>query len=516
MSSVPDNLLLPFGDAPPPAPLPVAPAADGVQAAEIRRLWLCLHLPELPLEVMAGGAGRTPRVVVDPARQRPVVAFCNAVAVRQGVQPGMSVNAALALSPGLELHTREPALEQAALERLATGALRFTPQLVLEADALLLEIAASLPLFGGAAALRTAAVAEVEAQGHRVLAAVAPTARAALWLARLHHAVLLTGPAHLPGVLGRLPVAGLGWPAEVQQALRRLGVTRLGECMRLPRDGLARRIGSACLRELDEALGRAPESRPAWRQPSHWQETLELPVETHDTGLVLVALRRLLDRLVAWLRVRQAAVTALRLGLQHRSSPATRLRIGLLQPGTDAAHLAGLAAIHLAAIRLPAPVSAVALEAEETVAATAAAAALPGLGYDRGERIAGLVERLRLRLGLHAVHGVWPAPGHRPEHAWRVLPVPPPGRQAAGEAPARASRPLWLLAQPAALDVRAGTPLLGGPLALERGPERIETGWWDGDDVRRDYYVARDRRGVRAWVFRDCRSGGWYLHGLFG
>jgi protein ImuB len=73
-----------------------------------------------------------------------------------------------------------------------------------------------------------------------------------------------------------------------------------------------------------------------------------------------------------------------------------------------------------------------------------------------------------------------------------------------------------MLERPALLGVRSGNPLFEGLLRLESGPERIETGWWDGQDVRRDYYVACNANGRRVWVFSDRRSGHWYLHGLFG
>lgn len=54
-------------------------------------------------------------------------------------------------------------------------------------------------------------------------------------------------------------------------------------------------------------------------------------------------------------------------------------------------------------------------------------------------------------------------------------------------------------------------------LELLRGPERIETGWWDGREVTRDYFVARDAHGVRLWIYRDRRAPkNWYVHGLFG
>ena len=49
-------------------------------------------------------------------------------------------------------------------------------------------------------------------------------------------------------------------------------------------------------------------------------------------------------------------------------------------------------------------------------------------------------------------------------------------------------------------------------LVLLAGPERIACGWWDGDDTRRDYFVATLGDSL-AWVYRE--AGAWYLHGLF-
>ena len=54
-------------------------------------------------------------------------------------------------------------------------------------------------------------------------------------------------------------------------------------------------------------------------------------------------------------------------------------------------------------------------------------------------------------------------------------------------------------------------------LRLMSEPERIETGWWDGGEVARDYYTAVDLHGVRLWVFRERdEPHGWFLHGVFG
>ena len=58
--------------------------------------------------------------------------------------------------------------------------------------------------------------------------------------------------------------------------------------------------------------------------------------------------------------------------------------------------------------------------------------------------------------------------------------------------------------------------MLQGALELVAGPERIEAGWWDGDEVRRDYYVAENAHGETYWIFREHRdTSAWYLHGVF-
>ena len=85
-------------------------------------------------------------------------------------------------------------------------------------------------------------------------------------------------------------------------------------------------------------------------------------------------------------------------------------------------------------------------------------------------------------------------------------------------APASATspRPLWLLRTPRTLHSQDGQPICQGRLRMLAGPERIESGWWDGHSARRDYYVARNGKGETFWIYREHRrSKDWYLHGIF-
>ena len=101
---------------------------------------------------------------------------------------------------------------------------------------------------------------------------------------------------------------------------------------------------------------------------------------------------------------------------------------------------------------------------------------------------------------------------HRPERAWRYA---EPGSRDAALDDIR-SRPLWLLAQPRPLSEIDDAPCYEGRLALVAGPERIESGWWDGHDVMRDYFVAANPAEAMLWIYRERKSRGrWFLHGFF-
>jgi protein ImuB len=177
----------------------------------------------------------------------------------------------------------------------------------------------------------------------------------------------------------------------------------------------------------------------------------------------------------------------------------------------------------LTRIVLPAPVRALRLRSGPLVESREVSAEL--FAMDRRQSGAGvpqLIERLRARLGTEAVYGLCLVPEHRPESAWCVaepaLPAATRNRRR-GPKPESANqipgRPLWLLVEPQLLD--GDQPCFEGMLELEQGPERIESGWWDGRDVQRDYYVARNPAGVRLWVFRERRTPRrWFLHGVFG
>jgi protein ImuB len=470
-------------------------------------LWACLHLPHLPLEAHARADAGTRALVVASADHRPRVIDCNAVAGTAGVQPGMSITAALALAPELIVQPRNPALETQALHGVAAWSLQFTPAISLDPpDALLLEVGGGVRLFGGLAPLVDLVRAGLAAIGHTAVVAAAPTPTAALLLARAGVCRTITATDTLAQELAPLPLAACRLALPVLETLADLGTATFGALAGLPRDGLARRFGQPLVDMIDRALGRLPDARLPHAAPESFRERLVLPAPARETEALLFALKRLLAILAGWLLGRGLGAMRLALELEHEDHPTTTLSLDLSTPSRDPAHLALLMRERLARAGLPNRVEAVALATLETAPLGARPRSLfaDDSATDGGE----LIERLVARLGEEAVCSLRVHADHRPELAWREH-SPGPADTPAQAAP----RPLWLLPEPLPLDrFDAGS----SPPVLTDGPERIESGWWEGRDVRRDYFVARTARGQTLWIYRQRDADrAWYVHGIF-
>ena len=476
-------------------------------------LWIALDFPCLPLETFAlASAHAEPWAIADGTD----VLVCNQPAHALGVRPGMRLSAACALSPQLNYRLRDAAAETATLTTLAAWAGQFTPNVSLEPPrALLLDIEGSLRFFGGIRPILQALKRDLDAMGYSATMACAPTATAALLLARAGVQKIINCKRALEAVVATLPVAALECDARTAQTLHAVGVRNVGDLMALPRDGLARRCGQPLLDTVDRALGRLPAPRQFFAPPAQFDAKLELAAPVAHSEALLFAANRLLAQLTGFLAARNGGVQRFTLTLSHERGTATRIEIGLVMPTRDSKHLTLLVRERLAAIVLPAPVHALHLEANDIlVLAEENRELFPDRNGAQGEWQK-LVERLRARLGSEAVHGLATHAEHRPERAWRT--APPGTASAIFAAGARPPRPLWLLPAPQPLPEIAARPRYReNALALLAGPERIESGWWDDDDVKRDYFVAQTPDHATLWIYRERRApGGWYLHGMF-
>ena len=499
-------------------------------------LWACLIFPSLSLDVFARAqspADAAHPFVVSSGGHYPRVVAANAAARETGIRPGQLISAALAFAPGMHSRDRDADGETRALAQLATWALTFTPNACLALpDAVVAEIGGSLRLFSGLPQLAARLQRGAHELGYTARLGLAPTPGAALLLARAGRTQPVASVAQLPGLLAPLPLTLVDLDAALRTTLENAGITTFGQAAALPRDGLARRGGDELVRIIDRVLGRVADPRPPFVPPPRFEAKLDLPAPVRDTEALGFGVNRLVQELATWLTARGLGVTRLQLTLAHerylrqRGLPPTAVSFALGAPARTPAHLTSVLRERLARVTLPAAVESIVLTSEGTV--PLAGRNLGLLPEDAATAVeVPLIDRLRARLGEDAVVRVAPHAEHRPEQAMTDVAVSAVGgaspaarrrpriaERAAGPVP-DAPRPLWLLTEPQPLAHLFETK----PWILRDGPERIESGWWDGKDVRRDYFVAENPQGEIMWIYRDHRygidDGEWFLHGVF-
>jgi protein ImuB len=475
-------------------------------------LWLALHFPLLPLE--AQPSRQSPSALVSRGR----VLCADRAATEAGIVPGLKLSTALGLQPGLTVFERDAVRETVALEGLACWAGSLTPTVSLSApDSLLLEIGGCLRLFGGAEVMVAAAREACAAQAYTLAWAVAPTPLAALWLARDERAAICRELPAMQATLAELSCSVAGWPAEVLASLDAFGLERLGDLRAMPAAALRRRVGETVLDDLARAWGELPQPLKYFEFPENFVRKIELPARVEHAEALAFAGLRLFAALTGWLQGRQLLVRACTLRLTHDDGATTDLPLCFAEPAADEARFARLLREHLGRLQLAGPVEALTLLADQVVARPGESAAL----FERasaGEGVVRCLERLQARLGADAVRLLSLKPDYRPECATPSRPFGAALPTTVEVAPGAVSaRPLWLLPVPQALREQEGRPHWHGPLKLQSGAERLESGWWDegeaSGDLRRDYFIASNPLGQWAWVFRDRE--GWFLHGLF-
>lgn len=536
-------------------------------------LWLSLYFPRLAIEVFSRSDSRVnTEQAADAGGRLPLLAVCDRLKVllvsadaeQRGVRPGMKRATALALAPDLLLIERDPQREHEAIEQLACWLLQFTPSVTcagpglagkgstgserrqpgvnllrqsLPRTGLLLEIEPSLQLFDGLEALLERICTGLKTLGFTSHMACAPTARGAWLLSGLGQAVIALDQPQLNAGLAALPVMLLDAAGPHRDSLEAIGVRTVRELLRLPRAGLARRFGQGLLDEIDQALGARAQAHAWFEAPPVFRVRLELLADIEEAQALLFAAHRMLMQMTGWLGALHSALRDFELLAEHDDRPATCWQVRMTEPSRDLERMTTLLRERLANTRLPAPVHTLILASGEVVPSALPNRELFPTARTAHESLARLIERLQARLGRRQIQRLSLAEDHRPEAAYRIDEIdeaPSTEHRSSGDrstdvqaAPCRSvlatslPRPLWLLPAPIPVSERNNRPYWRSPLNLLAGPERIESGWWDGALVQRDYFIAEDDTHLLYWIYRERLANtapgeGWFIQGRFG
>ena len=547
---------------------------------------LCIWLPDWPLQrILAARPGlKRPLVLVETYRGGRRIAACSAAARAVGLRVGMPWAEAAALvrpsqgrpwSAGLRVEEYDPVADRQALEALAADCQQFSPLVGCERaavpESLFFDVTGLGQLFGGEDALARRIVEWFRRRGLEIRLAIADTLGAAWALAHFGADTLARsaseGPPCDPRLrfglvsfpagcsisheesLSPLPVEALRLPGPTLDLLHQLGLCRIGQLERLPREDLASRFGPELLQRLDQAAGRRPETGPALVPPPEFEarRLLEYPSTRREVvGALLDSAVGQLSQML--LRLDRGALR-LDCRLDCEGTKGAELSVGLFQPTASPRHLLELIQMPLERLSLPAAVTGICLRAPLTAPLAQRQQELFVDACElasHGRLLAGLIDRLSSRLGQKAVVRPRLVADAQPELAWRydsLVDGHGQRRRRKGDSPIFVAschknrdspqgpaaelppRPLRLLRRPIPLAVVAIAPD-GPPLwftwqarehrvADARGPERIETGWWRGCPIGRDYYRVATAAGACFWLFRRLRDSKWFLHGAF-
>lgn len=468
--------------------------------------WVCIVFPQLALDgvLRVRPEPDQPLALLAGTPQRRVLQTVNEAARKLGLRPGQSLTAAHALTKAFACAEYDPAQIEYWQQFLAAWAYRFSSQVsVFYPRALLFEIESSLGLFGPWPLLEARLRKELTDLGFRHRIVAAPNPAAARILANAYDGLAVADEHCLQHALAPIPIDRAGLDPQAATALSRMGLRTLAQVQALPRHTLARRFDAALLKHLDALCGQRPLALAFYQPPDRFDVRIELNFDVLSHQALLFPLRRLTGDLSAFLCGRDSGVQRFDLHLEHAAEPDTLIKVGLLSAERDAAMLFELARGRLEQVHVTSPVRGFRLVAQDLPVFVPQRQDLFDERPQQTLPWEQLRERLRARLGDEAVQGLRFHADHRPECAWQ------PGADTRPCMPSNnVQRPGWLLPEP--------TPMAEQGVQILMGPERIESGWWDGADVRRDYYLVRTRAGQQGWAYRTVgESGALWLQGWF-
>jgi protein ImuB len=270
-----------------------------------------------------------------------------------------------------------------------------------------------------------------------------------------------------------------------------------------------------------------------YQPPPEIEAAFAFEYATDRLDVLSHALDLLTDRIHEKLRERHWGARQLECRLCHEDAEPSRIAVGLARPSRSTGHLRLLLRTRLERVALPGPVSGIGLWVTAWAPLDDAQAVL--LDDERAAgalELSALIDQLSSRLGREAVTSPRLVADPDPEHACCFEPAisthvdkVPETYLAASCDGGRLNRPVRLYPEPVPIPAVSVTPE-GQPIqfrwagmehrvACSWGPERIETGWWRGQDVRRDYYTVETTVGARFWMFRRRDDSRWFLHGCF-
>ncbi|MEZ9519897.1 DNA polymerase Y family protein [Vibrio splendidus] len=493
-------------------------------------LWLYLHFPSLQLDTLFNSelsnsekvhsneeSHEQPIIIVDEKDHR--VLQANQAALQSGISLGMGLGSAAALCHNLHVHPYSIELEKSKLKEIAQWAYLVTSDMaLLPPNGLLIKASNMLSLYDGLDNYWHELKSHLETLNIQFSFATGYSPLSTILLGKQSINQVTNNVEQMKVWVNQQALSSSELPTKQVERLNRVGINLVDDLLKLPLQDVARRFDIDLVNYVGRLNGQFKHPIDFYHPPENFQQYLELLFDIENILFIEKPLLKLLNQLECFLKLRDRVAFELTLTLHLRDKDDHPVSFYSAQGDYLAAKWANLTHLTLESLKITAPVQGLTLSVIRH--------GEPQMAYrdlfdgNTGTLAAlDLLSLLQAKLGQACIQTPKIQHDPRPEKANQYS-LPTLGNtvkkgqvsqdiaqqtMTASNISQQRLRPSILLPEPEALTEN---------VTLSQGPERIVSGWWDGEKIIRDYFIAHSENGRWLWIFRTPDKQ-WFLHGLF-
>ncbi|MGB3725482.1 MAG: DNA polymerase Y family protein [Glaciecola sp.] len=471
---------------------------------DTRSLWIYLYFPQLQLDLLANEQHEAIGIV-DTRKNE--LCQINHVAQQQGIKLAMGLASASLLYPNLRLHEYNEDVETNGITHIANCLYLITADIALmPPNALALRAQNMLQLYGGLQPYWELVQHTIAKQGIRCIGASAYSIQGAKMLALNKVQLISDKRSDIDQALLNCQLAYSDIDKKDLQKLSRIGVHTYYDLLQLPIAETANRVSRFSMTAINELLGKQAGIVKFYHPATRYHDYIELLYDISLIDKLLPIISRCLQKLSQFLLIANAHTLSISLRFYQRDHEPICHIVNSMRPIYKHADWLDIIELQLANVIFLSPVYGISISCDkyETVQT-----ANDDMFANKSSHVAALtlLSRLQSKLGNKQVQTIDFVSDFRPEYASskHALTSAHSALTSPTKVCALADRPGLLLPEP--------QQLLNN-IEVLKGPERIQTGWWDDKPINRDYYIAQTEQGQQLWVFKTPNKQ-WYVHGYF-
>lgn len=483
-------------------------------------LWIYLHFPRLQLDVMEASLHLPeitgissvhsllpPRAVVNVSTN--TLCQLNNSALEQGLCLNMGLASASLTCNTVKLHEYSHEIESKHIINIADTLYLLTSDIVLAApNAIILRAQNMLKLYGGLHPYWQLIKQALKREQVTFNAASAYCVQGAKILALQHKSSISDDRAYIDTQLKQCPLSHSDIDAKDLTKLARIGVKTYADLIALPVAELANRVSRFSMNIINELRGKQAARVDFYQPKMHYYDYAELLYEINLSARLLPVIGLSINKLSEFLRLRNAHCLAIDVMFYQREHEPVSYNFASIKPIYKNGDWLDIITLKLESISFESPVYALSISCNKYEIAEVAN---DDMFSQKSTHLASLtlLSRLQSKLGDKGVKQLHFVEDFRPQHATRAHSLNHKSTSKYKNDHSVNSvftdRPGLLLPIPETLHIN---------VKAIKGPERIQTGWWDNQPVNRDYFIGQCENGQQVWIFKTPNND-WFLHGYF-